>query len=94
MQIRNLSETVVLKYCDLTFPVDLSDIYLTWNKINSDGRLTRVITGGRFSINYKGWLIIENVESSDLGTYRVKMINDRRDLGIPAAIHRVLLEVK
>ena len=78
----NVGTTVVLKHCDLTTPVPLSELSFQWKKNNND-----IITGGRFSINQRGWLTIENIQESDFGTYRVNISNDEG-----SAVHTVNLE--
>ena len=83
-----LGTTVVLKYCDLTSPVDLSDLSFQWEKVESNGTAIDVLPGGRFSINYNGWLTIENIIQSDLGDYSVTLFSE-----MGTATHDVLLEV-
>ena len=83
-----LHTTVLLKYCDLTSPVDLTDLEFQWSKTNENGAFVDVQLGGRFSVNHNGWLTIENVQQSDLGTYRVSVTNE-----MGRADHTVQLEL-
>ena len=79
----NIGTTVVLKHCDLTTPVPLSELAFQWSKNGID----IVPEEGKFSINQHGWLTIRNVQSNDLGTYRVNISNDEG-----SAVHTVNLE--
>ena len=83
-----LGTTVVLKYCDMTSPVDLSDLSFQWRKVNSNGIPVNVQLGGRYSVNHNGWLTIENVQAADLGEYRVTVSNE-----MGTAVHDVQLEL-
>ena len=78
----NVGTTVVLKHCDLTTPVPLSELAFQWSKDGAD-----ISPGEKFSINQHGWLTIKNVQDSDLGTYRVNISN-----GEGSAVHTVNLE--
>ena len=80
----NIGTTVVLKHCDLTTPVPLSELAFQWSKNGVD---IVTVPEGRFSINQHGWLTIRNVQSDDLGTYRVNISNDEG-----SAVHPVNLE--
>ena len=71
----------MLKYCELTSPVELSDLTFDWKRIethNGSKLLVNVQLEGQSRIytNYNGWLIIENVERSDLGVYKVNVSNE------------------
>ena len=81
-----LGTTVVLKYCDMTSPVDLSDLSFQWRKVNSNGIPVNVQLGGKFSVNHNGWLTIENINDVDLGSYEVTISNQEG-----SAVHTVLL---
>ena len=78
----NIGTTVVLKHCDLTTPVPLSELTFQWSKDSVD-----IVSGGQFTINHRGWLTIENVQESNFGTYRVNISN-----GEGSAVHTVNLE--
>ena len=85
--------TAVLKYCELTSPVELSDLTFNWKRIgthNGDEKLMDIQLEGqsRISINHNGWLIIENVQQSDLGVYKVNISNE-----MGYAVNTVLLEL-
>ena len=81
--MRNDGTTVVLKYCDLTSPVQLSELRFNWSK---GGVAIRY--GGRFSINHYGWLTIQNIGPSDSGVYLVNISNSQ-----DSALHMIPLEV-
>lgn len=71
----------MLKYCELTSPVELSDLTIHWKKVethNGSEELVDVPLEGqsRININYNGWLVIENVSQSDLGVYKVNISNE------------------
>ena len=74
--------TVVLKYCDLTTPVQLSELKFQW----SNGSVG-IKFGGRLSVNHYGWLTIENVQDFDFGVYEVNISK-----GEDSAVHTVKLE--
>ena len=78
----NVGTTVVLKHCDLTTPVPLSELSFQWSHNGAD-----VVPGGKFSINQHGWLTIRNVQDNDLGIYRVNISNAKG-----SAVHTVNLE--
>ena len=78
----NVGTTVVLKNCDLTTPVPLSELTFQWSKDGAD-----IVPGGKFTINQHGWLTIKNVQNADLGIYRVNISN-----GEGSALHTVNLE--
>ena len=78
----NVGTTVVLKHCDLTTPVPLSELSFQWSHNGAD-----VVQGGKFSINQHGWLTIKNVQDNDLGIYRVNISNAEG-----SAVHTVNLE--
>ena len=80
--------TVVLKYCDLTSPVELSDLSFEWSKRNEREEFVDVSLGERISINHNGWLTIKDLESADLGVYRVNISNE-----MDYSIHTVQLEL-
>ena len=80
-KITNIGTTVVLKHCDFTTPVPLSELSFQWCKDNVD-----IVSEGRFSINQHGWLTIVDVQVSDFGTYRVNISNDEG-----SAMHTVTL---
>ena len=84
-----VGNTVVLKYCDLTSAVELSDLSFQWKKVNANGELVNVPQGGRFSINHDGWLTIENLQASDLGEYQVTITSENG-----SAVHTVQLELE
>ena len=50
--------------------------------------MVEISSGERLSINHDGWLTIENVILSDLGTYQVNISNN-----MDFAIHTVHLEL-
>ena len=87
-KITALGTTVVLKYCDLTSPVELSDLDFQWNKRNDGGELVDVELGERVSVNHNGWLTIKNVQQSDLGVYQVNISNEMGN-----AVHTVQLDL-
>lgn len=80
--------TVVVKYCDLTSALELSDLSFQWKKVDSNGQLADVPLEGRFSVNHDGWLTIENLQTSDLGEYRVNILSE-----MGSALHTVQLEL-
>ena len=79
----NVGTTVVLKHCDMTTPVPLSELSFQWSHNDAD-----IVPGGRFSINQHGWLTIWNVQDNDLGIYRVNISNAEG-----SAVHTVNLEM-
>ena len=87
-KITALGTTVVLKYCGLTSPVELSDLDFQWSKRNDGGELVDVEFGERVSVNHNGWLTIKNVQQSDLGVYQVNISNEMGN-----AVHTVQLEL-
>ena len=83
-----LGTTVVLKYCGLTSPVELSDLDFQWSKRNDGGELVDVEFGERVSVNHNGWLTIKNVQQSDLGVYQANISNEMSN-----AVHTVQLDL-
>ena len=79
----NVGTTVVLKHCDLTTPIPLSELSFQWSHNGAD-----IMPGGKFSINQHGWLTIKNVQDNDLGIYRVNISNAEG-----SAVHTVNLEM-
>ena len=65
------STTVVLKSCDLTSPVQPSNLNYTWSKNGAPLDLNET----RFTVNQFGLLTIENITWGDLGVYRVRISN-------------------
>ena len=81
--LEDLDTTVVLKSCDLTTPVQPSELTFTWTR---NGTEVDTESEGRFSVNLYGWLTIESITSSDLGIYQVTISND-----MGTAVHTVKL---
>ena len=75
----------MLGYCELTSPVQLSELGFQWSRRNE---LVEIIHEGRFSVNHEGLLTIMNVQPSDSGVYQVNISNDQG-----SAQHTVQLEV-
>jgi hypothetical protein len=80
-ETRNEGDTVVLEHCPFTSPVQLSEVDFQWSIQNGNGEWTRITPGGRFSVNYDGFLIISNVQLSDSGLYQVNISNDQATVG-------------
>ena len=68
---RRTSTTVVLKSCDLTSPVQPSNLNYTWSKDGAPLDLNET----QFAVNQFGLLTIENITRGDLGVYRVRISN-------------------
>ena len=84
-----LGVTVVLKYCDLTSAVELSDLSFKWRKVDTNGQLVDISLEGRFSMNHDGWLTIKNLQASDLGEYQVNISSENG-----SAVHTVQVELE
>ena len=69
--LKRTSTTVVLKSCDLTSPVQPSNLNYTWSKDGAPLDLNET----RFTVNQFGLLTIENITEGDLGVYRVRISN-------------------
>ena len=78
----------MLRYCDLTSPVQLSELEFQWSKRGENGGLVEITPEGRFGVNHNGLLTIMNVQPSDSGVYQVNISNDQG-----SAQHTVQLEV-
>ena len=87
-EVRNDGTTVILKYCDLTLPVQLKELEFKWTKMSKDGEVSAIKNGGRFIVNLYGWLIIQNIGPFDSGVYQVNISNSQGN-----ALHRIPLEV-
>ena len=87
-ETRNVGDTVVLKRCDLTSPVQLLELDFQWSVQNGNEEWEKIAPGERFSVNHRGFLTISNVQPSDSGLYRVNISNDWG-----SALHRVRLQV-
>ena len=85
-ETRNEGETVILRPCEFTSPVQLSDLLFQWSK---DGDTVETILGQRFMINHDGFLTISEVQTSDSGLYRVTISNS-----LGSAWHTVRLLVE
>ena len=85
-ETRNRGETVVLRPCEITSPVQLSELDFQWSK---DGDPLELTPGQRFIINHNGFLTIENVLPSDSGLYQVNISNSQG-----SALHTVQLLVE
>ena len=95
IEIRNAGDTVVLRLCDLTSTVlQLLVLDFQWSVQlqNWNPHIYRewemITPGGRFSVNYDGFLTISNVQPSDSGLYQVSISNNQG-----SALHFVWLEV-
>ena len=84
-QARSEGTTVVLEHCEITSPVQLSDLDFQWNK---DGEPLDITPEGRYSINHNGFLTISNIRPSDSGLYHVNISNSQG-----SALHTVRLQV-
>ena len=80
--LKQTSTTVVLKSCDLTSPVQPSNLNYTWSR---DGAPLD-LTGTRFTVNQYGLLTIEDITHSDLGIYQVSISN-----AFGSAVHSIKL---
>ena len=87
-EVRKDGTTVVLRYCDLTSPVQLSELNFDWTKRSKNGELSVIRYGGRFRVNHHGWLTIQSVGPSDSGVYLVNISNSQG-----SALHKIPLEV-
>ena len=88
-ETRDEGDTVVLRSCSLTSPVQLLELDFQWSVQNGNGEWEMITPGGRFSVNhYSGYLTISNIQPSDSGQYRVNISNDQG-----SALHRVRLQV-
>ena len=77
--------TIVLEHCQLTIHVPLSELTFQWSKNDVD---IMIVSGGQFSVNFQGSLVIKNVQKSDMGNYKVNISNDAG-----SAVHTVKLDV-
>ena len=87
-ETRNEGDTVVLRRCELTSPVQLLELDFQWSVQNGNGEWEKITPGGRFSVSHDGFLTISNVQPSDSGLYRVTISNNQG-----SALHRVRLQV-
>jgi hypothetical protein len=91
-ETRNEGDTVVLEHCEITSPVQLSELNFQWSIQNGNGEWTEITPAmdgsGRFSVNHDGFLTISNVQPSDSGLYQVHISNDQG-----YALHTVRLQV-
>ena len=78
----------MLRRCDLTSPVQLSELDFQWSIQNENGEWEMITPDRRFSVNHSGFLTISDVQPSDSGQYRVNISNDQG-----SALHRVRLQV-
>ena len=78
----------MLRRCELTSPVQLSELDFQWSIKKGNGEWEMITPDGRFSMNHEGFLTIYNVRPSDSGLYRVNISNDWG-----SALHRVRLQV-
>jgi hypothetical protein len=79
---RNTTTTVVLKSCDLTSPVQPSNLNYAWLRNGAPLDLT----GTHFTVNQYGLLTIKNISRSDLGVYQVSISNS-----FGSAVHTIKL---
>lgn len=77
---------LLLRPCEFTSPVQLSDLDFQWTK---DGDPVETILGQRFMINHNGFLTISEVQTSDSGLYQVTISNS-----LDSAWHTVRLLVE
>ena len=88
-QKRNEGATVVLRHCNITSPVQLSEFNFQWSKRKQNGEVVEIETGTvKYSINNEGSLTISNAQPSDSGLYQVNISNEQG-----SALHTVHLEV-
>ena len=87
-ETRNEGDTVVLRRCELTSPVQLLELDFQWSVQNGNGEWEMITPDGRFRVNHDGFLTISNVRPSDSGLYQVNISNDQG-----SALHRVRLQV-
>ena len=88
-QKRNEGATVVLRPCDITSPVQLSDLNFQWSKRRQNGDLNEIAgMNSKYSINHEGLLTLSNARPSDSGLYQVNISNSQG-----SALHTVQLEV-
>ena len=81
----------MLRYCELTSPVQLSELNFQWSKRRQNGEVVEIETAGtnsKYSVNHEGLLTISKAELSDSGSYQVNISNDQG-----SALHIVQLEV-
>ena len=89
-QTREEGKNVVLGYCMLTSPVQLSELRYQWRKQREDGAMVEInSTGTKYDVNLKGLLTIMNAQPSDSGRYEVSISNDQG-----TAVHEVHLQIK
>ena len=87
-ETRDEGQTVVLEHCELTSPVQLSELDFQWSVQNGNGEWANIRPGERFRVNHDGFLTIHNVQPSDTGLYRVNISNNKG-----SALHTVQLLV-
>ena len=79
----------MLSHCEITSPVELSDLQFQWSKMRENGEMTEIEPDGmKYSLNHEGLLTIVKAQPSDSGMYQVNISND---LGY--ALHSFQLEV-
>ena len=88
MKFVDEGSTVVLGYCRLTSPVQLSELEFQWRVTNESGQLMDIRSGGRFEVSLEGLLIINDTQPSDSGLYQVNISNS-----YGSALHSVQLQV-
>ena len=87
-ETRNEGDTVVLRRCELTSPVQRLELDFQWSVQYDNGEREMIIPGGQFSVNHDGFLTISNVQPSNSGLYQVNISNNQG-----SALHRVRLQV-
>ena len=81
----------MLRHCDLTSPVQLSELNFQWSKRRQNGEVVEIESAGKnskYSVNHEGLLTISNARPSDSGLYQVNISNNQG-----SALHTVQLEV-
>ena len=81
----------MLRHCDLTSPVQLSDLNFQWSKRRRNGEVVEIESAGtnsKYSVNHEGLLTISKAELSDSGLYQVNISSDQG-----SALHTVELKV-
>ena len=78
----------MLEHCQITSPVQWSDLVYRWSKRSAHGELVEIRPGGQFAVNHDGFLTITDIQPSDSGLYLVNISNSQG-----SALHTVQLQV-
>ena len=79
----------MLSHCNITSPVQFSDLQFQWSKMRENGEMTKIQPDGmKYSLNHEGLLTVVKAQPSDSGMYQVNISNDQG-----YAVHSIQLQV-